>query len=124
FIRVQDPKQFSAPTLAKTWFHQGPLGEELGEWEELDWSEEYWPNDPQLLGHTQAVKTFLRTVDETYRGSTTREKRRIKRDALRSLRGSVLRTELYALDDSSAEDRPYTVTEQAYQIEEVDPPAE
>src|SRR5262249_5225329 len=49
--------------------------------------------------------------------------RRDKRDALRALRGSVLRTELYALDGSDREDRPYTVTESLYDVREDSPPA-
>jgi hypothetical protein len=48
--------------------------------------------------------------------------RRIKRDALRTLRGSILRTELYALDGSERQDRPYTVTEHAYDLREIDAP--
>lgn len=122
FLQVDDRKHFSPPTLAKTWFHQGPVGEELREWEELDWSNEYWADDPQLLGHTDAVKAFLLTVDAIYQGVTTQEKRRIKRDALRTMRGSILRTELYALDGSPLQAKPYTVTEQAYRLKEIEPP--
>lgn len=103
-----DLKYFSAPTLTKTWFHQGPVGEESGEWEEQDYTGEYWSGDPQLLKHTEAVNTFLHTLPQ----------RRIKRDALRTLRGSMLRSELYALDGSPLDDRPYTVTEHAYGLRE------
>ena len=97
-----DEEQFSPPTLTKTWFHQGPVGEELGEWDELDLSDEYWPGDPQLLEHTDQIGGFLKAIDSTYATLSTRERRAIKRDALRSLRGSILRTELYALDGSFA----------------------
>ncbi len=103
------PQQhFSPPTLTKTWFHQGPVGEEFGDWQELDYAGEYWPGDPQLLDHTEAVNTFLKTLAD----------RRVKRDALRTLRGSILRTELYALDGMVVQDRPYTVTESAYGLRE------
>lgn len=107
-----DRKYFSAPTLTKTWFHQGPVGEEFGDWEEQDYTKEYWQGDPQLLKHTEAVNAFLHTLPQ----------RRIKRDALRTLRGSILRSELYALDGSVMEDRPYTVIEHAYGLREEDPP--
>src|SRR5262249_33306182 len=50
--------------------------------------------------------------------------RRVKRDALRTLRGSTLRTELYALDGTLRQDRPYTVAEQLYGIREEAPPGE
>jgi RHS repeat-associated protein len=107
FVGV-NPKHFSSPTLTKTWFHQGPVGEEFGEWEELDYAGEYWLGDPQILKHTESVNAFLKTLTE----------RRAKRDALRTLRGSILRTELYALDGSDRQDRPYTVTESAYGLRE------
>jgi RHS repeat-associated protein len=110
-----DRQYFSSPTLSKTWFHQGPVGDEFGDWEELDRSDEYWTGDPQLLKHTEAVNQFLNNWPPTAEG------RRVKRDALRTLRGSILRTELYALDGSDREERPYTVSEYSYELFE--PPA-
>lgn len=105
-------KHFSPPLLTKTWFHQGPVDLETGDWEELDWSADYWFGDPQALAHTNVVNAFLQTLlDPSY-----------KRDALRALRGSTLRTELYALDGTDREARPYTVTEQAYGLREESPP--
>lgn len=103
---------FSPPLLTKTWFHQGPVEEEQGDWQELDWSADYWPGDPQAFVHGQTIKRFLQALPDP----------RHKRDALRTLRGSVLRTELYALDETSREDRPYTVTEQSYALREESPP--
>jgi RHS repeat-associated protein len=111
-------QDFSPPTQTKTWFHQGPIGEEFGEWQEQNWANEYWSGDPQLLNHTERMNDLLNVLDLTYSTKTTQARRRIKRDALRTLRGSVLRTELYALDGSSLQDRPYTVTEQAYGVRE------
>ena len=46
-------KHFSPPLLTKTWFHQGPVDDETGDWQELDWSADYWPGDPQALAHTE-----------------------------------------------------------------------
>ena len=34
--RKVDRQYFSPPTLTKTWFHQGPVGDEFGDWQELD----------------------------------------------------------------------------------------
>jgi len=93
-------KQFSPPLETRTWFHQGPVGDEFGDWEELDFSGEYWVDDPQALSRPQAMIDFLKALP-----------RRQKRDALRALRGSVLRTELYALDGSERQLLPYTVSE-------------
>ena len=45
--------------------------------------------------------------------------RRVKRDALRALRGRVLRTELTPWTARSAKSRPYTVTEHLYGVCEV-----
>lgn len=103
-----DLKYFSAPTLTRTWFHQGPVGEEFGDWVEQDYSGEYWRGDPQLLRHTADVTAFLGTLPQ----------RHIRRDALRTLRGSILRSELYALDGPALEDSPYTVVEHAYGLRE------
>jgi RHS repeat-associated protein len=113
FTRVER-RHFSPPTLSRTWFHQGPVGEEFGDWRELDWSDEYWNGDPPILEHVATVNQFLKGLPE----------RRVKRDALRALRGSVLRTELYALDGSEGEERPYTVAEYGYGLMEVEPPAD
>ena len=120
FVKVdQQSLAFSPPTRTKTWFHQGPIGEEYGDWQEQDWLNEYWSGDPQLLKHTEQVNDVLKVLDLTHATKTTQARRRMKRDALRALRGSILRTELYALDESPNQDRPYTVTEQAYSVKEV-----
>ena len=108
-----EPRYFSPPTLTKTWFHQGPVTEELGDWLELDYTGEYWPGDPQLLDHEGRMNDFLRVYP-----------RGVKRDALRTLRGNILRTELFALDGSVRSDRPYTVVEHAYRIREESPPSD
>jgi RHS repeat-associated protein len=105
-------KHFSPPLLTKTWFHQGPVDDETGDWQELDWAADYWPGDPQALAHTNAINAFLQTLNDP----------RHRRDALRTLRGNTLRTELYALDGADHQDRPYTVTEQAYDLREESPP--
>ncbi|MGJ0483198.1 MAG: toxin TcdB middle/N-terminal domain-containing protein [Methylomicrobium sp.] len=91
---------FSPPLETLTWFHQGPVGDEFGDWSELDFSGEYWPEDPPALARPPAMTEALNALP-----------RRRKRDALRALRGSVLRTELYALDGTDRQARPYTVTE-------------
>src|SRR6266508_1682832 len=78
-------KHFSPPLLTRTWFHQGPVDDDTGDWHELDWAADYWPGDPDALAHTDAINAFLRTLTDP----------RHRRDALRTLRGSTLRTEIY-----------------------------
>ncbi len=102
FVNVA-PEHFAPPVLTKTWFFQGPIGEEFGAWQELDLSNEYWSGDPVQLPRTQEQTDFL-----------TQLPRRVRRDALRTLRGTQLRSELYALDGSPRASRPYTVTEAQY----------
>lgn len=116
-------KHFSPPTLTRTWFHQGPVGEAHGDWREVDYTYEYWDGDPQLLRHTEQIEAFLgRYNDRGEAAMPSPGNRRIKRDALRTLRGSILRQETYALDGSPRQDRPYTVSEHAYDLKEVAPP--
>jgi hypothetical protein len=89
------------------------VGDEFGEWEETDYSNEYWTGDPQALSRPDSMINFLKNLP-----------RRVKRDALRTLRGSILRTELYALDDGERQDRPYTVTESLFGLREEYPPSD
>ena len=76
-FRKVDRQYFSSPTHSKTWFHQGPVGDEYGDWQELDWSDQYWTGDPQLFKHTETVNQFLSSWP------STPDSRRVKRDAWR-----------------------------------------
>ncbi len=110
-----DPEMFSPPVLTMTWFHPGGVGPADGDFAELDLGGEYWAGDPVLLDHAGRVNEFLAGL----RDGAGRVDRRARRDALRALRGSVLRVETYALDASTRRERPYTVTEHAYGLREV-----
>lgn len=101
---------FSPPTETRTWFHQGAVGDESGGWHESDYSDEYWSGDPQRLSRPAAMTDFLANLP-----------RRDRRDALRTLRGSMVRRELYALDGSDRQDRPFTVNETLTGVREVSP---
>jgi len=91
---------YSPPTLTKSWFHVGPVAAaEAGDWAELDLGHEYWPGDaPQLRRPPELVDALARLP------------RPARRDTLRALRGQVLRTELYALDGTDRQDRPYSAS--------------
>jgi RHS repeat-associated protein len=106
-----DIRIFSPPTETRTWFHQGPVGDEFGEWEEVDFGSEFWRDDAQVLSRPRAMREFLASLP-----------RQVKRDALRALRGRILRTEAYALDGTEREDRPWTVTEHLYGLREEESP--
>jgi RHS repeat-associated protein len=108
-----DAKQFSPPLETRAWFHQGPVGDEFEGWKEPDFSDEFWQGDQQMLERPQEMKHFLNGLP-----------RRDKRDALRALRGRILRTELYSLDDDTErQERPYTVTEYLHGLREESPPS-
>ncbi|MCE7985211.1 MAG: hypothetical protein DYG89_28905 [Caldilinea sp. CFX5] len=96
-----DEQHFSPPTLTKTWFHQGAIEDGAGGWTESDFTGEFWPGDPSALPRSPETAALLAALPPQAR-----------RDALRSLRGRMLRTELYALDETERQARPYTVTEQ------------
>jgi RHS repeat-associated protein len=98
-------ENFAPPLLTKTWFYQGPIGGEFGAWTELDLSAEYWPGDESQLTRPPEQTQFL-----------TQLPRRVRRDALRTLRGTQLRTEIYALDGTARESLPYTVSEAQHGI--------
>ena len=105
-------RYFSPPMLTKSWFHQGPIGDEFGDWEEVDYNDEYWAEDLQVLTRPPEVTDLINTLP-----------RRARRDALRTLRGNLLRSEVYAQDSSVREERPYTVTESVQGVREESPPA-
>ena len=103
---------FSPPTETRTWFHLGPIGDEFGGWYEADFSAEFWVDDPSVLSRPPSMTAFLNGLP-----------RRVKRDALRALRGRILRSELYGLDATTRRNRPYTVTEHLHGVREESPPA-
>jgi hypothetical protein len=106
-----DAQDFSPPTETRCWFHLGPIGDEFGGWYEADFSSEFWPGDPSVLTRPPSMTAFLNWLP-----------RRVKRDAIRALRGRLLRSELYGLDGSVLQTRPYTVTEDLGGIREESPP--
>jgi RHS repeat-associated protein len=101
------PTMFSPPLEMRTWFHQGPVGDGNGDWAEADRTAEYWTGDPPALARPGSTVELLKALP---RGA--------HRDALRALRGAVLRTELYALDGTDRESLPYTVSEILYGVRE------
>ena len=105
------PVSYSPPTETRNWFHLGPIGDEFGGWYEADFSAEFWADDPQVLSRPRSMIAFLDALP-----------RRVKRDALRALRGQILRSELYALDGSTRQVHPYTVAEHLRGVREESPP--
>jgi YD repeat-containing protein len=107
FTPVDDRLRFSPPTLIKTWFHQGPIDDGTGDWEETDFNNEFFSGDPPALARPQSMVETFKALP-----------RQARRDALRALRGVSLRTELYVLDGGERQGRPYIVTESLYGVRE------
>jgi RHS repeat-associated protein len=101
------------PVLTKTWFHTGvyPRGELVSRHLAHEYYLEGAGGEGERLTRAQLQAMLL---DDTVlpRGLTPEE----AREACRSLKGAVLRQEVYGLDDSEASPRPYTVTESNYTI--------
>jgi RHS repeat-associated protein len=107
---VQAPVEalhYSPPVQTKSWFYVGPVGDSFSRWHEPDFSDEYWSGDTNVLQRPNDMLTLLAELP-----------RRARRDALRTLRGTLLRSELYALDNSVLQNRPYTVTESMMSLRE------
>ncbi len=122
-----DPASHVPPVLTKTWFHTGAfvdIGQSLAQ----QYAAEYW-REPGLTGAEQDALLLPDTLlPETllladgarlpYRPDTEE-----LREACRALKGSVLRQEVYALDGSAEQERPYQVTESSFAVELLQPMA-
>jgi RHS repeat-associated protein len=113
FNKVQQV-YYAAPTESISWFHLGPIGDEHGDWKEAGYEAEYWSGDRSMLQRPKEMITMIGQLP-----------RRARRDAYRTLRGSSLRSELYALDGTARQNRPYTVSEnlQGMRVEHAFTPA-
>ncbi|XZF16349.1 SpvB/TcaC N-terminal domain-containing protein [Chitinophagaceae bacterium MMS25-I14] len=100
------------PVLTKTWFHTGAW---MRDSTLLDkYATEFYPlNDHASYYQLPALKDILSmpaklSVQEV-------------REAHRALKGSALRQEVYALDNTSKKDIPYTVTMSGYKVQAYQP---
>jgi hypothetical protein len=117
-----DPAAIVPPVLTRTWFHTGmppqdPAARRLTRVYDAEYYHEPDGGDPRLPDIE--LPSRLRP--------TGREPRPWRlsdidvREACRALKGQALREEVYALDGSDAEGRPYLVTEHTVAIELVQP---
>jgi RHS repeat-associated protein len=111
------------PALTRTWFHTGVyLGRQrvsnyfAGLLNANDKGEYY--REPGL--DEQHARELL-LEDTVLPGGWSVEE---EREACRALKGSMLRQEIYALDGTAKEPHPYSVTEQNFTIERLQPLAE
>ena len=107
------------PTLTKTWFHTGAYltGARISRHLE---DEYYREGDPGQSGSELSLaQREAMLLDDTVLPSDLAIEE--TREAIRSLKGAILRQEIYALDDKDASDRPYSVSERNYTIRPVQP---
>jgi RHS repeat-associated protein len=116
-----DASSFVPPVLTRTWFHTGAFA--AGEQISRQFEHEYYsfagvPDDATLRSETlddTVLPRTLRAADGTHRAYLLTAEE--VAEACRSLKGSILRQEIYGLDNSEAADRPYSVSERSYTIE-------
>jgi RHS repeat-associated protein len=102
-----DAVSFIPPVLTKTWFHTGAYvdREKISRLFEHEYYREAGSPDPDF-----AASLLLDTILPN--GLTAEE----EREAVRSLKGRILRQEIYALDGSEKQDHPYSVSERNYEV--------
>lgn len=115
-----DAASYVPPVLTKTWFHTGVyLGRDhvsdffAGLIDDGDLGEYY--REPGL---TDLEVRTSRLPDTNLPAGLSAEE---EREAARSLKGSLLRQEVYSLDGTAQQGHPYTVTENNFAIEMIQP---
>lgn len=103
-VAGHDDVPAASPVETRTWYHLGAVTQGSGSWAELDYTSELWEGDP-VLSRPPSIP-----------GGLDPSMRALDRDALRAIRGRVLRSEVYGLDGSTRADRPFTVTESVHDV--------
>ncbi len=100
------------PVLTRTWFHTGAYLGHAARSRQL--AAEYWRGDPLMPPLSQATPADGLELDDTVlpSGLTAAE----AREALRALRGSTLRTEVFAEDGTPEAADPYLVAEANFAV--------
>jgi RHS repeat-associated protein len=117
-----DPASDLPPVLTRTWLHTGvfPAAGQVTRQLACEYYRQPGGGDPDLPD--TALPATLRLTGQPPR--PWRLSRTEAREACRALKGLPLREEVYALDGSEAQGRPYAVTEHNYTIELLQPATE
>ena len=120
-----DAAKHVPPVHTKTWFHTGAYFE--GTAISKHFEEEYYSESDPSMGETGLSKEQLESMlldDTVLPGALSVEERL---EACRSLKGAILRQEIYALDrrpdgtPAEESDRPYSASERNYTIKLLQP---
>ncbi|NEO39244.1 MAG: hypothetical protein F6J90_24070 [Moorea sp. SIOASIH] len=111
-LREETTDFYVPPILTKTWYHTGA-------WQRYDslsrqYEKEYFQGDSQAYQFPDSIFADLH-------GEVDAE---TSRQAYWTLKGMVLREEVYGLDGSELEDKPYAVTETNYHVKLLQPKGE
>jgi RHS repeat-associated protein len=114
-----DASSHVPPVLTKTWFHTG-VYDEVEEVSQHFPGEYYGAPKKSDPNYDAAFDAFFRALlpDTVIPANLTPEE---EREACRALKGSMLRQEVYAQDDTDEAEHPYTVTEQNFTIRKLQP---
>jgi RHS repeat-associated protein len=122
-----DTSSHVPPVLTKTWFHAGAYFEEGRVSKQFE--HEYYREGGEAAGVAGLTDAQLEAmlIPDTVFPSTISisDTRSLRwnfsgdelRESCRALKGSILRQEVYGLDGTEAQDRPYSVSERNYTIE-------
>ncbi len=114
-----DAASYVPTVVTKTWFHTGGFFDSERISRHLE-DEYYRESDPSegVAGLTEAQFESMLVPDTVLPADLDAEQ---IREACRSLKGAILRQEVYALDDTEKADRPYSVSERNYTIKPLQP---
>lgn len=117
-----DPATDLPPVLTRTWLHTGvfPGEDRVTRLYAHEYYRQPGGGDPSLPS-TPLPSTLRQPGQAPRRWRLSRDE---TREACRALKGMPLREEVYALDGSEAQQRPYLVTEHNYTIELLQPGTE
>lgn len=110
-----DEESHIPPVHTKSWFH-------LGFWERegtitQQYASEYYQGDNDAWNLPDSSLRPLSGVE----GSGAEGSGEETRQAMRALKGQLLRSEVYAADDSISSEHPYTVSTANYQVKQIQP---
>jgi RHS repeat-associated protein len=114
-----DASSHVPPVLTRTWFHTG-VYDEVEEVSKHFAAEYYGAPVKSDPNYNAAFDSFFRSLlpDTVIPPHLTLEE---EREACRALKGSMLRQEVYAQDGTDEAKHPYTVTEQNFTIQRLQP---
>jgi RHS repeat-associated protein len=112
-----DSASFSPPVLVKTWFHTGVFAQQ--ELVSRTFQHEYYSEQPEARSSLEHAG--IRLPDSRLPAGLSGDD---SQEAVRTLKGMVLRQETYALDGSPGQNRPFSISEHNYGIRLIQPRAQ